>query len=254
MKTLAAFLLLTATAFSDSIVLKNGKSIDGWKSIVDLGDAYQVELPGSKLTVQKSEIDRIVVTPIQPPLTGATFTATPIKGKVKSYNALAAVDPKSDVFGTNKDSSIKISASAVTASFCADRPERIQIPIKVSEEYDFSLTVERKGGVSNFYVGLVVSGSPFTFSFDDDKMTKTGGKEISQPTFPERKAVTVLFQVRKNGWRLMLDGKESSSSETASSASVSSDGKAFLFFGSQKIFGTPTNSWIVSKVTLIQTE
>lgn len=262
MKILAAFLVLVTSAFPDTLVVKNGKPPIEWKSLVDLGDSYQVELTsGAKVTVLKADVEQIVISQSKPPLTGASFTMNPIKGKVRTYNALGAIDPKKDVFGMNKDCWFKVSGQTVNAFFGSDKPDRAQIPIKVSEEYDLSMIVERKAGTSNFYVGLIGGGNPFLFTFDGEGMTRSGtsgAMKETKPVFVERKPVSVLFRVRKNGWKVLLDGKEFAFQENGFGSMPSDhalpDSQMYLFFGSQKIFGTPTNSWQISKVILTQSE
>lgn len=253
-----------SVAHSDTLVMKDGKSYE-WRAIVDQGDAYQLELAsGAKVVVKKADVLKFGITDSGGPLAGAAFER--LKGKTRTMNALGFVDLKRDVF-TGAESSIKWRGSGLACNFHTDRPERIQIQHKISEEYDFTIVAERQVGISDFYIGLVGGGNPFMLHFDAEKMSSSGmvggaGMKANGNTalFPERKPVTVLCQVRKTGVKVSVDGKEFLSwtgawgSTAVPSSHALPDGKAYPFFGSQKIFGTPTNTWVVHKVVITETE
>jgi len=250
----AIVLSLFGTVFADELVLKDGKRIE-WKVISDEGDTYEVTTPqGTKITVKKDDVESFTKK-VDSVLTGATFTKLT---KSKTLNGFALFDPKKDLFG-GPDVESKFKGQTLVCDWKSDSPTRLQIPVKIPEEYDFLITIERKESFSDFYIGLIGGGIPFLVRFDADtktgipswKMTDMGGQLLKKG-----QQSTISCYVRKDSLIVMVDKKEvvnwkgDSWKFTLPESHALPDNKVYLFLGSQKIFGTVPNLWIVHKIVL----
>jgi hypothetical protein len=95
-------LFLAGLVAGDELVLKDGKKI-AWTSLRDLGDSVEVELPqGTKLTVPKSEIDKVVFgTPAAAPKPNAPEPA-PAAPKAEADPGKALEIPNASAFSDAK--------------------------------------------------------------------------------------------------------------------------------------------------------
>jgi len=256
-KLLAIALLLALPCCADEILMKDGRKIP-FGTIVDRGQDYEVTADGKKTVVRKSEIDRISIDPSETVLlTGATFTK--IQGKTRIVNCLAAIDPKR-LYG-NAGIEAKLQGTTLMLDLKSDNPTRLEVPVKLGDEYDFVAVVERKDGVGDFYIGLVGDGRPFLVRFDSDSGIHTGihgakivdtGKQI----LPKDKPTTIECFVRRESVIIKIDGKELvnwradwSQVQIPESHSLP-DGKNPPLIGSQKIPGTFPNLWKVHKLSV----
>lgn len=155
---IALCLSITSEATSDEIVLKDGKKIE-WRTISDGGDSYQVETSaGIKLTVKKSDIEKMLMnkSPEQGALTGASFTFD--KKKSATVDLLSKVNLKSEnTSGTWKwqGGSLMMTSGRAPIEFTP-----------VPEEYDLSVTIERREGEGELFVGFVAGGTQGVVRFD----------------------------------------------------------------------------------------
>jgi hypothetical protein len=249
-------LLVCSTAFGDELILKDGKKVE-WRTLTDSGDTFEVETPqGAKVTVKKSDVEKIAFNG-SGLLTGAVFTK--LAGKVKTHNCFTLFDPKKDLFG-GIGIEAKFKGPGLIMNLGFDSPNRLQIPFKIGEEYDFILNVERKDGPCDFFVGLVGGGKPFVVRFDENgiktgilgwKMTDMGGLILKKDA-----PVTLSCFVRKDSVIVMADKKEIVNWKGDTWDFKLPDGyalpenKVFLFVGSQKIVGVSANQWAINKMSL----
>jgi len=210
LKKVIVFLLCPALCFGDDLILKDGRRI-AWKSVTDEGDTYSVEMKdGKKLTLKKSEVERLAVGSEEParPLTGATFTMDPKRAvtvdllpKAKTESTSGAWKTVGRVLTNTGENSAR-----VTVSFDFDMPE----------EYDLILQVERGGGTGGFDVGIVSGDSTGAFHFDAfsaassffGMMSGQFGPKQDGQVFRTGKSRTVKVSVRKDAVLVQLDGKD----------------------------------------------
>ncbi len=211
-----AVALLGQAALADELVLKDGTRIQ-WVSLKLKGDAYDVETrDGKHVTVRKADVDRLVVVnaPEIAPLTGATFT-TKEKRKTVSFDLLPTIDAKRDIVS----GPWKVSKSGLSVTHEGPGNAKFQFKHQEIDEYDFSITVERKHGPGDFVIGLVSpkSGKQFVVVLDGTTgrsgiLTEDGWKdEISTTagsvlTAGNPRKITVM--VRQNGVLLKVDDKD----------------------------------------------
>lgn len=267
---LAAVAMTLPCVSADTITLKDGSKVE-WRSIVDQGDTYSVETDkGAKVTIKKADIEKISFSVAGGPLTGATYTK--LAGKPKTLNCIPLIDPKRDLIGV-ASAELKMKGPILVCNFQSDTPMRVQVPVKVpSDEFDFSISVERKGGIGDFFVGLIGGGRQFLVRFDgigsaksgldlvDGKPMESNGTGVIGPHVPKGKSVEITCAVRKDTLMVMVDRKEVVAMAadwkrfSLPEAYSLRDGKAFLFFGSQKVVGTSENLFHVTKVAMAYSE
>jgi hypothetical protein len=219
-------LLVTGTLTSaDELVLKDGKTVV-WTALRDLGDSYEVETPdGVKLEYRKSDVakfvskDRLRVQKeaATAPLTGATSTWDKSK-KLVQMDLLRQIDPKRDgVRGTWKFSGGALVCDVSKANAMTAILETNYVP---PEEYDLSLVVERLGGDTAFFAGIPGGASQVAWGMDTEGgwqgpwlvdgmnpgASKLGIKERVFEKAGQKR--TLLFQVRRFGFAVKLDGKD----------------------------------------------
>jgi hypothetical protein len=211
MKALATLmtLLLALPTLGDEVVLRDGRRIV-WKSIVDDGEIYSVETKdGKKLTLKKSEVERIATGDAAlnvPPLTGASFT---MGQKASVTDIILKVRVNGD--------SWKTLGKALVAQATWPMREVALVDLEqIPEEYDLTLVIERIKGDKDFAVGIVAGGSTCAYHFDAWDGTKSalaliGGQEseaVAGRVFQPNKPRTAKIQVRKDALMILLDGKE----------------------------------------------
>lgn len=218
MKTVMMFLALAASVHPDELTLKDGSRIE-WSSIKRVGDSFEVETTdGKRLTVKEADVAGINLTRPRPkageaPLTGASFIMNrKRKGVVQ---LLQTVDVRRDVvLGQWKPS-----RTGITAVHEGSANAKIQFTaVAVPEEYDLSMTLERKSGAGDFVIGLVRSGKQFELAIDAYKCTVTGlvmvdglkdlDATMKGPTLPLGSLRQLLVMVRKEGIVFRIDGKD----------------------------------------------
>jgi hypothetical protein len=215
MKTFAwllGILLLGLPAAADEILLKDGKKI-AWTSIRDMGDTYEVETPGGKISVRKAEVDRITtaILPETPPLTGASFTFEK-KKKLVPTNLLAGLDLKKSSF----QGQWTLKGNELQGSAGVDANSRLFFTTPVPDEYDLHLEIARKSGDGDFEIGLVAAGRQGMVILDTLTATISGfcfdGKAPSPGVpgrfFTNNTPRAIVCMVRKNGIVIQVDGKD----------------------------------------------
>jgi len=257
MKTLLMLALLSVPCLADDVLMKDGRAIP-LRSLVDQGQNYEITSPdGKKTVVRKAEIDKVVIDPVESPLTGATFSK--LQGKTRTVNGLTVVDPKRGLYG-NAGIEVKIQGSVMTMDLKSDNPTRLEIPVKLGDEYDVSMVVERKDGIGDFYLGLVGDGHPFLVRIDSDSGVHAGiqgGKivDTGRQILTKDKPATVECFVRHDSVILKVDSKElvnwkaDWSQVQMPESHALPEGKAPPFIGSQKIPLTFPNLWKVHRLT-----
>ena len=206
-KSLALPLLLftVGLASADTLVMKDGKVIP-WQGLRDLGDTVEVEtLQGTKITVAKKDIDRVIFANPQTALTGATFTFDK-KSKLEAIDLLTKIDVKKALNGEGRLSGGTLTLVGNTASAHSKFPITHTPP----EEYDITIVVTRKSGADDFIVGLVGGGKQFNFHFDVDKssLAHANGCETKKATVFGKESRTVRFMVRREGMVVQVDGAD----------------------------------------------
>jgi hypothetical protein len=207
MKTLAIIvaILPAQIALADTLILKDGKKLE-WSALVDKGDVLEVELKiGTKVTVKKDEIERVVFTKPPDVLTGASL-AWDRKQKLQVADVLPKIDVSEALYGTARKAGggvvIVASPSLHTLLPCGFTPPA---------EYDLSLTVGRKGPVGTFVVGVVVDGKQTTIHLDAYKNSVSGimsynGEDVRDSSLAYRGAVfgeqpiVITCQIRATGF------------------------------------------------------
>jgi len=209
----SALLGTTGRSAADELVLKDGKSV-AWKCIRDQGDHYEIETPtGTKVTVQKSDVQSLRVSPATEPLTGATFTFDK-KRRLDTTDLLSRIEPKRDSIA----GAWAVRSGALVGTADGAKHSRIEIPTIPPEEYDLTVVAERKEGDDEFFLGLVGGGAQFVVRFDwargsSSGLSSPGGVDPSRVTiqgraFENRKPRTIVCMVRKDGVVVRLDGKD----------------------------------------------
>lgn len=220
MKNLIALftlLVLCSALSADELVMKDGKKIE-FKSLSDEGDHYDVTTPqGTKITVMKEDVEKLVpIVKMSTALTGAAFTFDK-KRKLDTVDLLTKIDLKRDsVSGWRFTGGALIGTG--TQDDSAPRA-KIQIPITPPEEYDLTITAERKGGSDDIGFGLVGGGVQFAYVFDASQIwsgiydvggqgADTNGTGVQGKFFEQGKLRTIVFMVRKEALIVRADGKD----------------------------------------------
>jgi hypothetical protein len=217
---LAGLLAFPVSAFSQEIILKDGKKFI-WKEMSDQKDSVNIQTPeGKTLTIQKAEIAKITVAyePPAMPLTGASFTFG--KKKTQVTNLLARVDPKRDTFIGLWKMNAGALCNSVTRNVGGVEWGRLILDApSIPEEYDLQIVVERVSGDREFAVGLVAGDARFVFCFDafgrmsgiwlkDGKgAEKSDDAKVGQ-FFTNGRPRTILIMVRKDGFMVQADGQD----------------------------------------------
>lgn len=265
MKNIAAFLILamlwSVPALSDEITLNDGRRVT-WKSLVDQGDEYAVEMPdGTKLRIKKSDIDRVVVgaaAPAGPPLTGASFTIN--KKKAVTVDLM----PKADPSGAGVSGTWKKRGSVLTGS--ASGFVHAKIPIDYSpvpEEYDLTIVAERKESINGLYFGLLGAGNKLFVMHLDSVEGTVCGVDVSEKDIPEGEenprtvgpafknniSRLIKLMVRKDAFIVQLDGHDfiawkADYARASHNAALTIPQKDRLYMG---IYGS---TWKISSITL----
>lgn len=212
---LLALLCLAASASADTLVLKNGTSLE-WKSLTDTGDAYEVlTVQGARVTVRKDEVEKFVQTKPQPALTGATLTFDKTK-KLETVDLLKTIDLKTGIFS---ESARFQGGALVLSNRGAGHGNALFGYTPVPEEYDLTVTLERREGTDDIAVGLIGGGRQFGFILDggqtwtgihrlDGQKVNATGQGIQGKFFENGKPRTILFLVRKEAFVVRVDGKD----------------------------------------------
>jgi len=213
-----ALSIMAAPLSADDIILKDGKMIE-WKSIVDLGESYEVETTnGKKMTVKKADIERIEVKDTGVPLlTGATFTFDK-KAKLATVDLSRFCDlKKGQVFGTWTTAN-----GALSCTTQSDRANVFQTQFEPpDEEYDLNVTLERTDRRGGIGVGLALPNEhQVLFIFDRMQSSYSGPVEVEGREFQGTGSVvkgaflengkpkSITFMVRKNALVVRADGKD----------------------------------------------
>ena len=249
--TLLALILLCGQSFGDTLILKGGKKVE-WKLLRDKGNLYEVELlDGSVQTILKKDVERVEISDVQPVLAGASIS---FAGKTKTADLLGAINPKRDVvFGV-----IKGAGGAVQVRSEIDAPTIVKLPIKLPDEYDVTIVVERKSEIGNFYVGLTSGDRSFMVDFDTENGSYShipGGPGRRGTSLEKGKPALVLIQVRKDVVLVSINKKEFLSYKgSPSGLNVPPNyqlpnGEVGAFIGAQRIVGTVEHAnFIVSRI------
>lgn len=202
---LAAICLWANPLYADELLLKDGKKIE-WISMKDAGDVIEIETKqGTKISVAKKDIDRVVFATPQAPLTGATFTFDK-KRKLESVDLLTKIDPKKALNGEARLGGGTLTISGTLPMNHTKFPTSFTPP----EEYDLIIVAERKAGLDDFIVGLVGGGKQFNFHIDFDKssLMAANGSDTKKATVFEKGAHTLKFMVRREGLVLQVNGQD----------------------------------------------
>jgi hypothetical protein len=212
-----ALLWAATRAEADTLILKDGRTIE-WRSIKDDGESLLVETTkGSMLSLKKSDVEKVVFTPPQAPLTGAVFVFDTKKRRLDTIDLLSKADPVKAVGGSWKVSSGSLVGSA------AEGHSRLPLGFgPPKEEYDIHMTLSRKEGTEDFFVGLVApNGRQFTYHLDAFKSSWSGpmvvdGKEnplagdtgVPGCLFKNGQPRSVTIMIRKRGLAVRMDNKD----------------------------------------------
>lgn len=218
MKILAVLVpmaLMSLPVMADDLVLKDGKKIE-WKTLVDSGDIYEIVTPsGTKLTVKKTDVDRLSQKPLETPLTGASITFEK-KRKLETIDLLTKINPKSGLGGTWKTAAGALTGTAGPLDF-----SRIPTSFSPSEEYDLYATVEKKDTGGETFIGLTGGGKQFIFYLDGkggtwaglmvvggDTLNISNQLGVVGKTFEKGTPRKLHIMVRKNAFVVQVDGKD----------------------------------------------
>lgn len=208
--SLLVLLILQPMLSADELVLKDGKNIP-WKSITNDGDnLIVVTEDGKKLTVPKSDVDRITTVskdaPIGGPLTGATFTFDK-RRKLTVIDLLATIDAKRDgITGTWTKGKTLVGAPP-TESTAKCQIGTYTPPL----EYDLTVVLEKKEGANGISIGFISpAGRQCEFRADHGGCTISGFANKSWPGkfFEAGKPKTITLMVRTQGLVIQADGKD----------------------------------------------
>lgn len=208
---LAAILGSGVMAWSDTLVLKDGRKID-WVSIRDLGDSYEVETADKKkITVKRGDVDRFLQGQTAAPLTGAAFTYDRPKG-IAAQNLLGLIVPKRDA--VNGDWRLTAAGLSIAPAQTAVA-YRLAIPVAPPEEYDLEAAVEMKDGDGEIILGLVAGGRQFGVVFENlTGLSQVDGQpHYSNPSavpgrvFAPKKPRTVICAIRKTSLAVYVDNQ-----------------------------------------------
>lgn len=215
MRILLVTLLLALPVFGDELLLKDGTRIN-WVSLKSKGDTYEVETrDGKQTTVRKADVERISTAKIPDivPLTGATFVKE--KRKIASVDLLQTIDLKRDV----QTGQWKLVKGVLAGTHEGTNNSKFQFKSQPLEEYDLSLTVERKAGAGDFVIGLVGGGSEKQFEIILDGATGRSGVWTADGWKDEFATVPgavltlgvprkITVMVRKTGILIRVDDKD----------------------------------------------
>jgi hypothetical protein len=262
MKLLLFVFLVALPAMADELILNDGRKIE-WKQITDNGETYEVKTKkGETLTFKKADVHRLSSGARETPLTGASFT---FEGKTKTVDLFSVIDSKRDAL----QGKWKFSGSALVVDSDIATPTPLKINVLAPDEYDLTAVVERKEGVDNFYIGLVVDGKQIMVDLDvasaglsglslidgrgqDSNGTGTTGQVFVKGAKPR----TVVCKVRNEGIVITVDGKDLISWKADyGKASVlpiySMPGNTPSFFvGTYKVTAVSRSSFVITKLTL----
>jgi hypothetical protein len=208
-----AVVLLGGSAAADHLVLKDGKRIE-WKSLKDLGDRYEVETSQGRITVDKADIDSVVV-----------ITKSPMDDKRRPavvVDLLRIIDPSKDaVSGALKmqKNGLFMTGLENVGRVAPEDHGRFKIRYVPPEEYDLTIIVERKEGLADFGVGLFGGGKQIFFIFDapgfwsgpcplDGKGPEANGHGKQGRVLKTNTVVTLSFAIRKDSMAVKVDGKD----------------------------------------------
>lgn len=255
--------LRTQTVSADEFVMKDGSKQPA-TILRDLGDAYEVETgTGARTMIKKTHIERILpVSKDASPLAGAAFTRLSGKTRILPIAPiLERAKPVENLFGPS-GAEMRVKGGVLVLDLRADEPCRVQFPVKLGEEYDLSMTVERKDGVGDFFVGLIADGKCVLVRIDADQGSRTGvegmAMEPCSQVLRRDEAVALSFHVRRDSlgvfaeqggekrWPLLSWRGSWADVPAAPGRYLLPGVRTFAFIGSQKIYGTPANLWHVS--------
>jgi len=206
-------LILIGTARADEVVLTNGKTIP-FRILKDAGDQIEVQtVDNQTISIPKKDVKDIKLSIPKTPLTGATFSGDTSSPADKPVNLLAAIDPKKH--GVSGEWKFAAGALNVVGTGFLETPY-----VPPSSIYDVEFVVERKGGDSEFNIGLVAEGKPFSITLDwgrgecsgisvvngtriYENETRINGKQLTA-----KKPRQIIVAVRVDRIVVLLDGKE----------------------------------------------
>jgi hypothetical protein len=207
-----ALSVMCLSADADELTLKDGRRIS-FRVLKDAGDSVEVQtVDNQNMTFKKDDIKDVKLITFKAPLTGATFVGDETKVVDKPINLLAALDlKKNGITGEWRASSGSVVGSGIGL---------LEIPyIPVTPAYDIEIALERKDGDDEVVIGLVVSGKPFSVTFDWSKGSATGltcvggarvyenDTKVSGKQLIVRKPMTVKCAVREGRIVVLVDGK-----------------------------------------------
>lgn len=221
MRRLAGALLLVllpTTAFPQEVVLRDGKRIL-WKSMTDGKDAIEVvTTAGEKLTIKKTDINKILPTTENIPvvLTGATMT---LGKSVKTTNLLALANPDKQAISADWRVAGGVLTGATVVKDGLTHRAKYILHEEAPEEYELHMVIERAGAKGTLGIGLAAGGVQFLFAFDfggkvsglwfqDGKSPDRSDDSKIGTVLEDRRPRNVVFMVRKNGLLVQLDGKD----------------------------------------------
>jgi hypothetical protein len=212
------FLILFSPAWSDEIILKDGKVI-AWKSITSHDETYEVvTVTGETVTIKKDQIAKVIAGPAKPeaPLTGASFTFK----KSKPINLLQIIDVKTD--GMSEGWSMKGPVLVAEGNYLRTTKLQISRLKDIPQEYDLTVTVERPDDrTTDFTIVLPgFTGKPFMVSFDasnglasgigsiEGKSAQDGPAKVPGNFLKKGAVKTVKIMVRQEAVIVTVDGKD----------------------------------------------
>jgi len=207
MWALAAVLVCAHSALGDTLVLKNGTSIE-WRIIKDNGDTLEVQtVDNQTITIAKKDIKEIRSSIPKAPLTGATFTGDITKAASSPVNVLSAIDlKKAGATSEWRTGSGKLTGATTTA----DTPIWLELPHIPVDQYDVEVVAERKDGDGELVIGLVGGGRQFGVSLDclkgtvsglrtvDAKLPHANETGVNGRIFTDKQPRTIICSVRKD--------------------------------------------------------
>ncbi len=209
----SVLLMLSSRASADTLILKDGRKLE-WSVMADKGDTLEVELiTGTKVTVKKDQIERVIFGKLPEVLTGASITFDK-KKKLEVFDIMSKIDPIKVLGGsaTLKNGVVTLGPQAMVHT---KLPTGFTPPV----EYDLSMVVERKGPIGEFLVGIVAGGKQTVITFDAYKNSLSGvmlydGQGLmsnpdayKKPVF-EKQARTLTFMVRNEGFVVRIDSQD----------------------------------------------
>lgn len=206
----AALLSLGTSLLADTLILKDGRKLE-WTAMTDKGEELELQLDnGTKLSVKKTEVDRVIFGKAPEALTGADFVFDK-KRKLEVFDILSKVDPLKALDGSANSQRGVLTISAGAAA-------RAKFPTSFTPptEYDLTVVAERQGPIGEFTVGIVVGGKQVPISFDAYKNSASGvmwyeSKGLIDNPDAYKKPVfgkgprTFTFMVRKEGLIVRVD-------------------------------------------------